>query len=479
MEKFKDVVGANNYYETDDILESYSKDHSFVPPRKPLAIIKPKNNAQIKAIIDLANESKITLIPTSSGFPKFNGDTVPSVPGIIVDLSDLNKVLRVDRRNRVAIIEPGVTFHELRRALEDEDMVPYTPLLPRSTKSVLASFLERDPILIPKDHWAFEDPIAGGEVVIGDSHIQGFGDSAQFSKEEVEAGVGTPVIPMGPSTINWLTMIQGAQGTLGIVRWASIRCRIKPSIQRPFFVEGQDLNNLLPFVQKILRSRIVDELFILNSFGLASVLFEETNDIEKVQAVLPTWTLFFNIAGYDRYPEEEIEWKEEQAKEWGAFEGMEFKREVAGVSATVLLRKLGEVANKDRKLRYKESCQVLPFSTTLDKTTELMTYLLRMSADYKYPSANLSIYIQPVIQGCQCECEVVFPYNPEDMREVQKVKNLFISAAQTLSHMGAYYSRPYGKLTEITYKDMETINILRKIKELLDPNDIMNSGKLY
>jgi len=66
---------------------------------------------------------------------------------------------------------------------------------------VLASALEREPIIIPKDHWEFTDPLAGGEVIIGDGHMQGFGDSAGRTKKEVETEKAIPSYRLGPSNI--------------------------------------------------------------------------------------------------------------------------------------------------------------------------------------------------------------------------------------------------------------------------------------
>jgi FAD/FMN-containing dehydrogenase len=473
------IVGVDHFYDAPEILEAYSKDHSFAPPRKPLAVLKPTERDQIRKIVSLANDTLMTIIPTSSGFPKFNGDTIPACPGIVLDLSDLAKVIRVDRRNKVAIVEPGVTFGKLRTALDNEGMVPYTPLLPRSTKSVLASALEREPITLPKDHWDFNDPIAGGEVIIGDGHIQGFGDSAGHTKEEVEKGEAVPVIPLGPSSIGWLNMIQGAQGTLGIVSWASVRCRIKPSIQKPFFIPAQDLREIVSLMQMILRRRFSEEIFVVNNFVLASILSEEAKGIKKLQASLPPWVLFFNIAGYARYPEKEIEWKEEQAMEMAAREGKELKDAMEGISAIKLLKVLEGTAEKDRRLRFKDSCQILPFSTTLDRTPELTVLVGRIAGEHGYSPADIGIYVQPVIQGCECQCEVSYPYSPNDRQETERVRNLYRATANELSYKGAYYSRPYGILADITYRDPEILNVLRKIKGILDPNDILSSGKIY
>lgn len=477
-EKLVELVSSDRFHDDSETLELYSRDYSFVSPRKPLAVVKAEDTGQIKKIIDLANNTKMPIIPISSGPPRFHGDTVPTGTGVCVDLSELNQVVRVDRRNRIAIIEPGVTFDTLRLALEAKGMVPYTPLLPRSTKSVLASFLEREPITIPKDHWDFCDPLVGGEIIFGNGYIRSFGDTAQGSKREAEAGEITPVHPLGPSSIDWLRLVQGAQGTLGIVSWASIYCRIKPSIQKPFIVASQNLEGLLPFTQKVLKRRLVEEFFILNSFGLASLLAEEGQEIKRVQASLPAWVLFLNLAGYERHPEEKVGYKEEQVTEMAAQEGLGLKEEVGKVSAFAILEILGKTAEKDRRLRYKESCQVLPFETTLDKTPKITDSIARIAEEYGYPTGDLSIYIQPIIQGCQCQCEVVFPYDPQDKREVEKVKSLFTDTAERICNVGAYYSRPYGMLANIVYRDAEITNVLRKIKKIFDPNDIMNSGKL-
>ena len=479
MEKMKDIVGAENFYDGPEILEAYSMDHSFVPPRKPIAVVRPKSTDQIKAIVDFANETLTPIITTSSGFPKFHGDSIPSCPGIVVDLSGLNQVMMVNRRNQVAVIEPGVTFGALQMALEKEGMLPYTPLTPRSTKSVLASYLEREPITVPKDHWDFNDPIAGGEVVIGDGHIQGFGDSAGFTREEIEKGNTVPVIPLGPSSIGWLNMVQGAQGSLGIVRWGSVRCRLKPTIQKPFFIGSRDMKGIVPFIQRIVRFRMVEELFIMNAFCLATLVSNELEKIKRFYAASPNWILYLNIAGYERYPEEEVEWKEDQIKGVAAETGLELQDELNGLSGNDLLDILGSATECDRRIRFKESCQVLPFTTTLDRTPEITIEVSRIAADYGYPADELSVYIQPVIQGCMCQCEVVYPYDSRDRLEVDKVRELYMTTAEKIGHKGAYYSRPYNKLADITYKDREVLNVLRKMKKILDPNDIMNSGKLY
>ena len=95
-------------------LDHYSHDMSFVNRVRPASVVKPKTAADVQKIVKFANETRTALVPVSSGPPHFRGDTVPSVGGaVIVDMSGMKKIMLVDRKRRVAMCEPGVTFAEL------------------------------------------------------------------------------------------------------------------------------------------------------------------------------------------------------------------------------------------------------------------------------------------------------------------------------------------------------------------------------
>ncbi len=108
------IVGIENVIDTPEVLERYSRDCSFARPMKPRFVARPKNAEEVQGIVRWANVTGTPLVPVSSDFPHFRGDTVPSVPeAVTVDLSRMNRIIRIDRRNRVALIEPGVTFGQL------------------------------------------------------------------------------------------------------------------------------------------------------------------------------------------------------------------------------------------------------------------------------------------------------------------------------------------------------------------------------
>jgi hypothetical protein len=163
-------------------------------------VVKPKNADDIQKIVNLANETLTPLVPVSSGPPHFRGDTVPGIGGaVIMDLGRMKKVIRVDRLHRVAMVEPGVTFEELIPAVEKEGLRLNIPLLPRKSKTVIGSMIEREPVIMPKYQWDISDPLACIEVVFGTGDMFRTGQAAgPGTVEEQWAAGGAQKEPQGP-----------------------------------------------------------------------------------------------------------------------------------------------------------------------------------------------------------------------------------------------------------------------------------------
>ncbi len=240
------IVGDDNVLTGEDILQEYSKDLSFASPIRPGSIVKPDTMNEVQSIVKWANETGTPLIPVSSGTPHFHGDTVPGVGGsVIVDLSGMKRIIRIDRRNRVAMIEPGATFGELIPALEKEGLAPFMTFLPCSSKSVVTSFLERTPITMPRQHWDVQDPLQCVEVIYGNGDMMRTGSAAGPGTLEEQWEVGRAQIRgMGPSQVDFTRLLQGAQGTMGIVTWATIRCRPLPKAKKSYLVVSRDKINV-------------------------------------------------------------------------------------------------------------------------------------------------------------------------------------------------------------------------------------------
>ena len=154
-EELAGIVSSESVSDDPETLDTYSQDLSFVKPLKPRFVVKPVSTEEVQSLVNWANQTQTPLVPVSSGPPRFRGDTIPSVPGaVVVDLSGMKKILRIDVRNKVAMIEPGVTYTELQPELAKEGLRLITPLVPRANKSVVASLLEREPTTAPRFQWA-------------------------------------------------------------------------------------------------------------------------------------------------------------------------------------------------------------------------------------------------------------------------------------------------------------------------------------
>lgn len=476
-------LGRENIIEDPWILDYYSRDQSFVPPMKPRLLIKPQNPQDVQTVINWANQTGTPLVPVSSGPPHFYGDTVPGVPGAaVVDLSGLKKIVHIDRRNRMALIEAGVTFSQLQPELARAGLRLHTPLLPRANKSVVASLLERQPTIVPRFQWSILDPLRCIEVVFGDGNLLMTGDAGSHAatlQEEWDLGFAQQS-PSGPQQIDFYRLVAGAQGSMGIVNWASIKCQVLPQVHNLFFVSGQKLEDLLDLAYKVLRFRFGDEFFLINGADLASVLGNNPDEIKARRAKLPAWMVVIGITGGSILPEERAAFQEKDIREMAQQLGLELLPAVPGVKEGELLEKLlGTSPEPYWKLGYKGACQDIFFITTLDKTPQFLKTMYALMEEAGYPASDAGVYIQPVHQGSSCHCEFSLPYDPANSSETSRVKDLYLQASARLMNQGAFFSRPYGAWAEMAFnRDARTTATLKKLKDIFDPNHIMNPGKL-
>jgi hypothetical protein len=482
-DKLVKIVGAGNVSRERATLEEYSSDISFVHPVKPEYVVKPRNAGDVEKIVKLANETLMPLVPLSSGPPHFRGDTVPGIGGaIIIDLSGMKKIIRVDRKNRVAICEPGVTFDELIAAVEKEGLRLNMPLLPRKSKSVVGSLLEREPVVMPGYHWDIADPLCCVEVIFGTGDTFRTGSAAGPGTIEEQWALGlAQTEAAGPQQASWHRLIQGAQGTMGIVTWASMRCELLPGFEEPFLVGSSQFDKILELVHWLIRLRLVRECFVLSRSNMAPIMARKwPNDYKELKETLPPWVLFFNIVGYEYLPEERVSYQRKDMMEIAQRIGVEPVKTIAKISAYELLEAVHRPSGEPYwKLRYKGAFHDIFFLTIYDKLPELIGIMYDAANEAGYAASDLGIYLQPIVQGTNCHCEFNLFYDPENPRESRRVKDLSAVAINNLAAHGAFFSRPYGESARtIINRDAATAGALFKVKAMFDPNNIMNPGKL-
>jgi FAD/FMN-containing dehydrogenase len=476
------IAGSSNVLTEARVIEDYSKDVSFVPQIKPRCVVKPGNAQEVQGIVKWANTTQTPLVPVSSGAPHFRGDTVPGKEGaVIVDLSRMKRIIRVDARNKVAMVEPGVTFSELQTELEKAGLCAYMPLAPRSSKSVVGSILEREPITMPSHHWDITDPLLCVEVVFGtgDTFRTGEASGPDTVEEQWEMD-RVQMNPFGHSHVDFQRLLAGAQGTMGIVTWATVKCCYLSKLGRALLVPSAQLEPLLELAYKVLRFRLGGKLFILNGLNLACLLGSGPSEIEERTNTLPPWVMVASFEGYGVLPEEKIEYEETDFRAMAETCGVKPASEIDGVSAEEVLTVVSQPSGELYwKTRLKGGCHDVFFVTTLDKTPEFVAAIHEPAQHSGYPLENAGVYIQPIVQGTSCHCEFNLFYNPADPAEAAATERTVKEGSEKIADIGGFFSRPYGPWKDTAYRRAGgTLIMQRKVKEIFDPNAILNPGKL-
>lgn len=479
-EELERIVGAEDVFTETEILKEYSKDYSLAKPAMPTYVVKPQNADEVQRIIKLANETKLPVVPCSSGV-HFEGNTIPIEGGAILDLRRMNKILAIQERNRMVRVEPGVTWGQLQTALQKYDLMALSPLLPHPLKSVLSSHLEREPMLIPK--FEYTDTLVTLEVVLpsGDLFRTGSASVREFPESMAEG-----VFPGGPGGTSWNWLLQGAQGTLGVVTWAQVKIEYRPKVNKTFFVPFSNMSDAAEFVRRIQRRMIGEECLILNDFNLAAILAKQwPEDLNTLRQGLAPWTVVLVLGGGKRFPEERIEYEEDGLREAATELSI---RELptslpvdpnAGKTMPDMLRTPWPEERTYWKFAYKGSCQNLFFHTKLTKTATFVQAINDVANKHEYPLSDIGFYVQPLDYGRACHFECNFYYNPEEAAEVQKIRNLFTEAAETTFGMGAFFARPYGLIADMVYDKAASYTMAyKKVKQWLDPNKIMAPERL-
>jgi glycolate oxidase len=118
LKHFTSIVGEENIYSDRAHLLAYSYDATR-EHFEPDAVLFPRHEDDISEILKYCNENRIVIVPRGAG-SGFTGGALPSSGGIVLAMErHMNKILEIDVKNMVAVVQPGVINMDLQRAVEE------------------------------------------------------------------------------------------------------------------------------------------------------------------------------------------------------------------------------------------------------------------------------------------------------------------------------------------------------------------------
>lgn len=473
------IVGKENVSDSAADLQLYSRDLSLLPQGMPDAIVWPGSSEEVGKVVAYCNENSIPVVPVSSRTHLY-GSSIPKQGGVVVDMKRMNKIFEIDKENRLARFEAGVTWSQFCAALKEQGMRTIMPLLPRPDRSVLTDTLDR---YVPTNIvYDYGEPTQSLEIVwadgsifrCGSASVNGFPDSKSRGAN-----------PSGPG-LDFYRFMQGAQGTMGIVSWMSAKIERETKIDKIYFAPITDLELANDFLHRILPRRIGQECLLLNNIDLAGIAAHNDAEFEKLCATLPPYTLILTISGVARRPEEKIAYEEKFLGEVlrNEFRGVKLVDNLAGFPGMArkimpMLRAPWPADVKYWKDRLRGGCQDIFFICRPGKVKGLIDIMDSIAAKNGYPIADIGKYIQPIEHNRASQVEFSLFYNPEDETEKAMVAKINREAAEALMNAGAFFSRPYGEIATMVYdRATNYTTTLKRVKKVFDPKNTMNPGNL-
>ena len=429
----------------------------------------PESTRDVQDLVLEARRTGTPLVPLSSGPPHFHGASV-NPAAETVSFSRMDHILQIDRKARYARVEAGVTFGELIPKMREKGLRLNLPFLPRANKSALASALEKEAVLIPKYQYDYPDPLLTLEVVFGTGDV--FRTGSASGPGTMEENSSDKVLPWGPGSVDYYRLFTAAQGTFGLVTWATLKAEVLPCLSRLFFVQAEEPGQLVRLANHLCRERIPDELIILDR-GSFSLAFGNTQEEEQALAGAAPWIMLCRVCGFDRYPEERVDIYSGYVGE--ACAKFDLPCETAPAFLPCPAEKLEEMLTDCDRREIYWKCRRGPERELVLLAPPSKATAIAEAIRARFPEAG--ILLQPQVQGraFRVECDL-FPGEGE--AAAAEAEEALFRLARELMPLGAYYDRPYGRLPELVYGEPVSLDAIRRLKKIFDPDGILNPGKL-
>jgi glycolate oxidase len=451
IERIKTISGKENALCSKEDLICYSYDATNLEAI-PDIVIFPKTAEEVSRILALANENKFPVVPRGMG-TGFSGGSIPIQGGAVLVMTRFNRVIEIDAENLIAIVEPGVITGSFQKQAEKLGL--FYPPDPASalycTLGGNAAECAGGPRALK--YGVTKDYVLGLEVVLPTGEI-------------IHTGVRTMKGVVG---YDLTRLLIGSEGTLGVITKMILKLIPLPEARKTLMVIFHEIEDAATAVARIIGSKIVPSAIELMdnasiqcvedylNIGLpkdagALLLIELDGDHEilpKYIAKIDQMTSMLN-----RYNMEVAETEKEAGVLWEARRALSpasYRLNPTKIAAdiTVPRNRMATFVRETREIAQKKQLKIINFGHAGDG------------------NIHTSIMIDDK--------------NEEEKKKADDaIKEIFKLTIQ----LGGTLSGEHGVgMTKAPYVDLEldphAITAMKKIKSVLDPNNILNPGKIF
>jgi glycolate oxidase len=262
LEQIKSIVGAEYVFTDEESFEKYGRDETEKLHYSPAVVVKPRKTEEIAALMQLANKHLIPVTPRGAG-TGLTGGALPHLGGLVIAMERFNQILDIDERNLQVTTEPGVITEVLQNTVKEKGL--FYPPDPASKGSCFIGGNISENSGGPKavKYGVVKDYVLNLEVVLPTGEIIWTGSN----------------VLKNATGYNLTQLIVGSEGTLGIVTKIVLRLIPHPKFDLLMLAPFDSLEKASEAVSAIFRAGITPsamELMEIESIRLASKLCEST-----------------------------------------------------------------------------------------------------------------------------------------------------------------------------------------------------------
>ncbi|MHB8075569.1 FAD-binding protein [Desulfosporosinus fructosivorans] len=452
LEELVQVLGRENVLTEQEDLLTYAYDATAaMKHHKPDVVVAPLSTEQVADVVKIAMRYHVPIYPRGSG-TNLSGGTIPVEGGIVLSMLNLNKILEVDQDNLTATVQPGVII----QALNDE--------------------AAKHGLLYPPDPGTVTTATMGGSVSECSGGLRGlkYGVTKHYIMGLQLVLANGEVIRWGGKTVKNVTgydlvaLFTGAEGTLGIITEIIVKLIPAPEARKSILAIFDDVDKAGRAIASIIRNKVIPAtLEIMDNVTIQTVE-------EFVHAGLPldaVAVLLCEVDGYKEVVQREAILVERILKEEGAVQ--------------VKIAK----DDKERDLLWLARRSALPSlakkrpTTVLEDATVPRSKIPDMLKAIRRIATKHNLQIATFGHAGDGNLHPTILTDERDTEEMKRVHLAVDEIFQVAISLGGTLSGEHGiGIAKMKFLDWEFgeagVAALRHIKEALDPNYILNPGKI-